>query len=263
MEFISIFLSTLLFIGSPTGVVLDQVAENAIRSRVAGVEDLEVRIDNASAIRILQGKVDSLRVGMRGLYPITDLRIAIADLETDAIDLDVGHLQRGQVVLDQPLQGAVHLVITPEDLNHFLQSPEFERLLENIPINFGNAAQSREAQRYQLANPQVTFLPTNRLRTELDLFDQVSSETIKVEAETSFRVENGHRLVLIEPEVLINGSAAPSQLLDIFLANLGDQLSLRQFEESGITARVIDFTVDPESLDLAVWIQLDPSFTQP
>jgi hypothetical protein len=262
MEFISILLSSLLFIGSPVGVVLDQVAENAIRSRLAGVEDMDVRVDNASAIQLLQGKVDRLQVGARGVYPVPDLRIAIADLETDPIDLDIGSLRQGRVVLDAPLQGAVHLVITPEDLNYFLASPEFTQRLDNIRINLGNAAQSREVQRYRLTNPRASFLANNRLRLELDIIDQVLEETLKIEGETGFTVDNGHRLVLNSPQLLVDGSAAPSQLLDAFLANLGDQLSLRQLETAGITARVLEFSVAPDRLDLAVWVQVDPAFTR-
>ena len=73
MEFVSIFLSSLLFIASPAGAVLDQVAENAIRAQLAGVEDLEVRVDNASAVQLLQGKVEKLRIGGAGPLSSTGL----------------------------------------------------------------------------------------------------------------------------------------------------------------------------------------------
>ncbi|MEO0457651.1 MAG: DUF2993 domain-containing protein, partial [Cyanobacteria bacterium P01_A01_bin.114] len=174
MEFLSVLLSSLLFIGSPVGGVLDQVAEDAIRARLVDVEDISVRVDNASALRLLQGKVDKVRIGARGVYPIDHFRIAIADLETDAIDLDFGNLKRGRVVLDQPLNSAIHIVITPDDLNAFLQSPRFNERLEQIQINLGTAAQSRDVQRYQLINPEAIFLPNNRLQLSFDLADRAS-----------------------------------------------------------------------------------------
>ena len=199
-------------------------------------------------------------MGGRGLYPVPDFRIAIAEIETDPIDLAFGDLQQGRIVLDQPLQGAVRLLMTEADLNAFLVSPAFTERLNEIQINLDNAAQAREVQRYQLANPVAIFKPNSRLRLEIDLIDQVLNETLKIEAETGLSIDNGHRLVLIGPEVLVDGAAAPSQLLDTFLENLGDQLSLKQFEESGITARVLNLSLDDENLDLAFWVRVDPSF---
>ncbi|MEM8805772.1 MAG: DUF2993 domain-containing protein [Cyanobacteria bacterium P01_G01_bin.38] len=290
MEFLSVLLSSLLFIGSPVGVVLDQVAEDAIRARLVDVEEISVRVDNASALRLLQGKVDKVRIGARGVYPIDNFRVAIADLETDAIDLDFGNLKRGRVVLDHPLNGAVHVVITPEDLNAFLQSPTFSERLERIPINLGTAAQSRDAQRYQLTNPEAAFLPDNRLRLKFDLADRTSIEnientggattdsadpepdtsnpdtpepfTLSIVAETGFSIEDGHRLMLIDPQVSVNGNEAPAQLLETFTENLGDRLSLRQLEDEGVTLRILNASLEPEDLDLALWVQIDPSFTR-
>ncbi|NEP19235.1 MAG: DUF2993 domain-containing protein [Leptolyngbya sp. SIO4C1] len=262
MELISILLSSLLFIGSPVGVILDQVAEDAIRDRLVKVEDIDVRVDNASAFQLLRGKVDKLRIGARGVYPVPDFRIAIADLETDAIDLDFGQLQRGQVALDQPLNSALHVVITPADLNAFLQSPAFTERLNQIPVNLSNPAQSREFSRYRLTNPQAVFLPNNRLRLSLDLADQFSAEVLEIEAETGLAIEAGHRLALLDPTVLVNGEAAPPQLLDTFTRNLGDRLSLRRLESAGVTLRVLAVSIEPDAFDLALWAQIDPSFTR-
>jgi len=261
MEFISILLSSLLFLASPTGVILEQVAADTIRAQLDDVEDLEVRVDNGSAVQLLQGKVDRVRIGARGVSLVPGFRLAIADLETDPIDLDIGALQQGRVVLDRPIQGAVHLVLTAADLNTFLQSPTFTEQLSDIRINLDNAAQSRETSRYRLANPNVSFLPSNRLKIEIDLVDQVLEESLPIEAETGFTIENGHRLILENPQVLVDGEAAPDQLLETFTESLDDRLSLRQFESEGITARVLALSLEPEGLDLSLWARIDPAFT--
>ena len=262
MEFIAILLSSLLFIGSPIGFGLDTIAENALRSRLNGVEDIQVRVDNGSNLNLLKGKINRLQVGVRGMYPVEGFRVAIADLETDPIDLDFGNLKRGKVVLDEPLNGALHVVITPEDLNQYLRSPEFTERLNNIEIDLGNAAQSREVGRYQFSNPKATFLPDNRLQLELDLAEPNLDEVLKIKAQTGFTIENGHRLILLEPQVSVNDSEAPEQLLDAFTENLGDRLSLRRLEEEGITLRILEATINSEQFDLVMWVSIDPSFTQ-
>jgi hypothetical protein len=264
MEVLAILLSSLIFIASPVGVVLDQVAETAIRDRLAGAETLTVRVDNAPPWQLLQGKVEQLQVAGRGIYPIPELRIAVLDLETDPIDLDIGRLRQGKVALDEPLSGAVHLVITPTDLNQFLQSPAFTERLQQLPINLGTAAQSRDAERYQVSQPQVTVLPNNRLKLAFDLVLANASgpaESLNIEAETGLRIEAGQRLTLLEPALLVNGASAPPQLLDILIGRLGDQLSLQRFEADGVTARVLSWSLQPEALDIALWIKIDPSFT--
>ncbi len=262
MEFISILLSSLIFIGSPIGFALDQIAESAIRSRLNGVEDIQVRVDNGSNLNLLKGKIERLQIGARGMYPIEGFRVAIADLDTDPIDLDFGNLQRGKVVLDEPFNGSFHLVITPEDLNQYLRSPQFAERLDKIKIDLGNAAQSREVGRYQLTNPKATFLPDNRLQLELDLSEPSLGEGLKIKAQTGFTIENGHRLILVDPQVSVNDSPAPEQLLDTFTENLGDRLSLRRLEESGIITRILNATISPEQFDLVMWVSIDPSFTQ-
>lgn len=262
MEFISILLSSLIFIGSPIGFGLDTIAEQALRSRLNGVEDIQVRVDNGSNLNLLKGKIDRLQVGVRGLYPIEGFRVAIADLDTDPIDLDFGKLRRGKVVLDEPLNGALHIVITPEDLNQYLLSPEFTERLNNIELSLGNAAQTREVSRYQFTNPKATFLPNNRLQLELDLSEPSLGENLKIKAQTGFTIENGHRLVLVEPTVSVNDSEAPEQLFDAFTENLGDRLSLRRLEESGLTTRILDASISPEQFDLVMWVSIDPSFTR-
>ena len=261
MEFISILLSSLLFIGSPIGFGLDTIAEQTLRSRLNGVEDIQVRVDNGSNLNLLKGKIDRLQVGVRGLYPTAGFRVAIADLDTDPIDLDFGNLKRGKVVLDEPLNGALHVVITPEDLNRYLLSDEFTERLNNIKINLGNAAQSREVGRYQFSNPKATFLPDNRLQLELDLSEPSLGEGLKIKAQTGFTIENGHRLILMDPQVSVNDSEAPEQLLDAFTENLGDRLSLRRLEESGITTRILDASISPEQFNLVMWVSIAPGFT--
>ncbi|MEM6254196.1 MAG: DUF2993 domain-containing protein [Cyanobacteria bacterium P01_D01_bin.156] len=258
MEFISILLSSLLFIGSPIGFGLDTLAENALRSRLNGAEDIQVRVDNGSNFNLLKGKIDGLQVGTRGIYPVPGFRVAIADLETDPIDLDFGKLQRGKVVLDQPLNGALHVVITPEDLNQYLQSPEFIQQLNEINIPLDNAAQSREFNRYQLTNPKATFLANNRLQLELDLNDPIREENLKIKAQTGFTIENGHRLILLDPEVSVNDSPVPEQIFE----NMEDLLSLRRLEASGITTRILDASISPEQFDVTLWVSIDPSFTR-
>ncbi len=271
MELITVLLSGLLLLISPVGIVLDQVAENAIRSRLVDADSLTVRVDNSPSYQVLQGRVERVRIAGRGVVPRPDLRIAVAELETDPIDLDLGGLRRGEVVLDEPLQGALRLVLTETDLNAFLRSPTVARQLGEIKIGSLNPAQARERNRYKLRNPVIDFLPEesssvptdNRLRITVDLEDQVQEGALQLKAEVSLSISAGDRLTITNPMLTVNGIPAPPQLVTSLLGNVNDRLSLQQLDQRGVVLRVISFAIEPEELSLAMWVRVDPSVTRP
>ncbi|MCG8368597.1 MAG: DUF2993 domain-containing protein [Pseudanabaenales cyanobacterium] len=261
MELITIILSSLLAIVSPVGIFVDQAAENAIRSQLYDVEELRVRVDNAPNFRLLQGKVDQVRIAGRGLYPRPELRVALLDIETDPIDVDVGDLQQGEITLDQPLQAAVHIVLDEADLNVFLQSPTLAEFFEDLSFDFSSPIKARNAKRYRLSNPNIDLLESNRIRLQANLEDQVLTENLTLVLEAGFVVIDGRQLQIINPQILIGGEAAPSQLVVKLTEGLFEQLSLRRLEESGIVARVLEFGIDGQEIKLAFFVRVEPSST--
>ncbi|MEM9149224.1 MAG: DUF2993 domain-containing protein [Cyanobacteria bacterium P01_F01_bin.3] len=261
MEVVTVVLSSLLLLISPVGIVVDQVAENAIRSQLAGAESLDVRIDNGPSYQILQGKVDKIRIAGRGISPIEGLRFAVAELETDPIDLEFASLRKGEVVLEEALQGAVHLVLTEADMNAFLASPFVQTLLADIEIGSLNAAQSREHDRYKIADPTIDFLEGDRLRLSVELEDLVQEGGLMIEAETGLDMTSGDRLILVAPTLTVNGQIADERLVNLLLGDFSNRLSLQALESRGITARVLNLTTAQDSLDLALWVRVDPSVT--
>ena len=91
MEFFTIFLSSLLTVFSPVGLVVDTVIANNIRSQVDDVEELAVRVDNTPSYQLTQGKVDRVRIASRGIKPIEDFRIETLEIETDSIDVKINY----------------------------------------------------------------------------------------------------------------------------------------------------------------------------
>jgi hypothetical protein len=66
MELISIILSALLGGVGTGGVVVDTLAEAALRNQVAGAESLQVRIDNVPNYQLINGRIEHTRVAARG-----------------------------------------------------------------------------------------------------------------------------------------------------------------------------------------------------
>ena len=262
MEFLAILLSGLLALVSPAGLVLDRTAENAIRSRFESVEQLQVRVDNTPSYQILQGKVERVRIAGRGLFPVKDIRIDTLEVETDPLEIDPHSLRQGRPKLEKPVQAGVRLVLKPEDINEALRSPLVTARLKNLAGSLvGSSPVTQQVQRYQLLDPRVEFLPNNRLRLQATLQEANDPEKLAVTVESGLGIMAGQQLQLIDPAVLVNGQAAPSELATALASGISNRFNLRNLEASGLTVRLLKLDIYPSQLELAGFVKVDPKLT--
>ena len=268
MEFITIFLSGLLASISPTGLIVDTVVENRISSRLAEVEELEVRIDNAPSYQIIQGKIEKVRLAGRGLYLTPDLRINALELETDPISINLKTIREGtfqiRKSLREPLQGGVRLELSEQDLNTAIQSPNFQARLQAAVARIAGGFTNTPGEEYELVDSRIDFLDENRLRLEMELRrnnpDEPSDGQLNLTVESQISVSQGHAIKLIEPTVIINDNPLPSFLLQGFITGLSDRLDLKELEQTGILARVLQLEIDEEAMNLFLIVRPLPKY---
>jgi LmeA-like phospholipid-binding len=267
MEWIVIILSGLLAAISPTGLIIDRVAEKNLRDRVEEVEQLEVRIDNAPSYQVLQGKVDRVRIAGRGVKPIPDLRIAVVELETDPINVDLQRLrqQGGSVFLQalrQPASAAARLVITEKDLNQTLQSPKIRSRLEGIINNLVKRNSGSTASTFKILNTRLDFLANNRFGFQIQLqpakLQANAAKPIEIYLEVGLNVVSGRSLQIREPQGTLNGRRLSTRILRGFAEGANEQLDLRRFEKRGITARLLQFKIAEEEMKIAAFFRIEP-----
>lgn len=259
MELLTILLSGLLGLLSPVGIVTDKVIEGNLRSRLNKVEQLAVRVDNTPNYQLLQGKVDRVRIAGRGLWLTPNIRIGELEVETDPVSLDLQRLRQGGrkspiAALRQPLKAGLHLVLTEKDFNQALQSPAVAARLRLLGSRFLGGS----PENYEVLNTKIDFLGNNRLRFQVELREK-GKEPQAIALESGFGIAAGHKFQLIEPAVSINGQALSPLLVAGFSSGIGDRLDLRTLEERGITARVLQFKIDNSELEVAAFVQVDPS----
>lgn len=254
MEIFTIVLSALLALISPIGFVVDRVAQNNIRSRFDKVEQLQVRVDNPPSYQIVQGKVERVLIAGRGLWPNKDVRIEVLEVETDPIAFDLPRLRQGaksspRESLKQPLQAGVRLVFTEKDVNQALQSPAVQAQLRQVIVrSLGSSAEIR--------NPSVKFLGDNRLRLQGELI-QANAEPQAVALESKLGVVAGRQLQLIEPKAFINGKPLSPLVVIALTSNLKNRLDLRNLEDAGIIARILQLKTDNERLEVATFVRVE------
>ncbi len=258
MEFLTIFLSSLLGLLIPVGLVVDRTAENFIRSHLAGVKQLQVRVDTAPTYQLLQGKVQRVRIAGRSLrLKQQDIRIAALELETDAIEFDPSSFRQKRPRLKRPLQAGVRLVVNQEDINKFLQSPEFlERWRK---FNLEDSSLSSSSLTYNFLNPKVKILANNQLNFQVELQEKNQSKPLLIQVESGVKVIAGRRFQLVHPVVLVNGEKFPPQLVNSVVDNINQRLDLGIWEGDGLQVRILKLNTKPAKLEMAAFLKIEPS----
>lgn len=259
MEFLTIFLSSLLAVVSPVGLIMDSVAEDAIRSRLEQVEQLAVRIDNAPSYQLLQGQVERIRIAGRGLLLRPDIRIELLELETDPIKLNLSSLRKStrsspQQLLGQPVQAGVRLVLTESDLNQALKTPMVTALLQQL----GRSLLGGSQRNYEFSNPRVEFLSEGRLRFFLEV-QEGNAPPVAVTVESGINIISGHLLELIEPEIAVENNAFPPELVSKLAGSLRDSLDISTLEGAGITVRLLELKIGNSELETTAFVRVNIS----
>lgn len=266
MEWLALALTGFLNFLTPMNFIGDQVIAQQIRQRVHHVEDLSVRVDNAPNYQLVQGKIQRVRLASRGLAFLPDFRLQQLQLETDPIDLDwhsLGPENRNlpglRRALRAPLQGAVELVINETDLNHALATPAIQnRLQGQIDRRLPG-----DIPRLQLLRAEVDFLGDDRLAILLDLGQRLEPdsepEKLAIAIETGIELENGDRLLLVEPVATLNGRKINANVLNSIIGSFSDNLSLKRLENRGLTARILRYQIMPDQFSFSVFGSIKPA----
>jgi LmeA-like phospholipid-binding len=275
MEFLTILLSSLLGLTIPAGMVIEQTATSRIRSQFAKIEDLQVRIDNLPTHQLLQGKINRVRIAGRSLQlKHQDIYITALELETDAIELNIhkaktslvvaqrdlsnNHTQK-QSLLKQPLQVGLKLVLSENDINKLLQSPEFLALLSKLNIVSVDAENMGSHPVYHFYNPRVKFVANQRINLWVEIREQGKSQGLQLIVETGVNVIAGRQFQLVNPVIKVNQEAVPTQLIDAIVKNLNRSLDLANLETNGLTVRILQLNIKENTLEIASFFRIEPS----
>ncbi len=251
MEFLTILFSSLLGLLSPTGIIVDRVAESQIRKQLVAVEQLQVRVDNAPSYQIVQGRLDRIRIAGRGLFPVQEFRIDTLELETDLIAIELKQRR-----LKKPLQAGVRIVLTQSDISRALRSPFVSARLKNLGIRLLPRQQARQAERYDLLNPQLTLLPQNRMRFQVELQEQGDPAKLAIVAEAQPQIISGRSLQLTNLKLWANGQQSPEPVARAIATLIRDRTDLRRLESSNITVRILNFQSNSSRLEIASFLQV-------
>ena len=268
MEVLTIVLSGLLSLVSGGGKILDSIAQGQIASGVMSIEQQVVRVDNSPSYQVAKGELQKVRIANRGIRIKPDLRIAVLDLETDEINLNLTKLDLDSIdglraSLKQPVSAALKLIVTEADLNRALQSPEILSQLQKT-LNrsiAGKVGSSNIA--YQLRDLRLELSSANLLEVKFKLSRPITieperpSRELAIDLKLEIQVANGRTIRLTRLEGMVNNRPMSSRLLKGFAEGISDRLNLSFLESDGILARILQLEIDEDKLKLISFVRVE------
>jgi hypothetical protein len=269
MEALTILLSSLFLVGSPSGLLVDRLTESLLKSTFDRAETWQVRIDNAPVHRLLQGQAERVRIAGREIWITEDLQIATLEIETDAIDLNLrGSGDREPLeILEQPLQAGISIGFTDTALNQWLNSPQMSDRLRQLAISSLPRLAAAQLERYHIINPEITFLD-NRIRLQFQLQQLPIPDTepssqpfeLALAVESGFTIIKGWGLELVDLEVTVNQEPVPPLVINLIQRGVREQFDLRTLESNSVILRLLQMQLTPGQLEIAGFLSVQPPF---
>lgn len=117
--------------GGPVLQLLATGLQLWVRQQCQAVDSLQIELQG-SALKLLRGRLDGVRVLARGVV-YRDLRLELVELASDALQVQMGQLWRGQPLqLQQAFRIRGLVSFTPHGLSQSLAQPQWRQLADQL-----------------------------------------------------------------------------------------------------------------------------------
>lgn len=255
MELLSTLLTIIISTLGVGGYVVNNLLINNIKKNSQQVGEIQVRVNSIPTYQLLGGKIDSLQMSIKQWQPRKSIVFDLVELETDGIQLNPLAVTNQQgnwrQLLKTPVNVAGRVIITQDNLNRLLKSPEAESLI------------GRMGERIKIADLNVDLQANNRIRIDSKAKLPIrGEELLNVSLEFTLTVAKGHKLEIKNIAGTLNNRPLSSKLLNELVESINDRLTLRQWEKEGITARLLRLNTNENQLEIAGFIHLDNKKTR-
>ena len=260
MEILAGILALLAGLTGGAGFAVDRVARNALMEQLDNADLLEVRVQSAPNLKLVAGRIDRVLLAGRGLEIQPYPRIELLELESDPVKVG---FDGGDLSLESPLRVALRFSVTEADVNASLQSPQVLEQFQGIEANLPVFGDRDGPEVFDVEEPAVELLGDNRLRLQARLVLQDESkdpdqeQALDIDFVTSVLLEDGQRLLLVKPEMSLNGEPLPEEIADAFAGGVSRALDVSEFEERDIFVRLLDLEISDDTLSAVGILKLE------
>ncbi len=255
MEFLISTLTVFTSLLSVGGFIINSSFTNAIKERSHSVEEIEVRVENVPTHNIIKGEIDSIKLATRGWGLTENFRLEEFELETDPLKFDFGRIrelnaENWREIVNLPIQMGIRTVINEDDLNQLVRSPRIQEIISRFIPPSSPAGFEIENINFDLKSNQRIKINTTAQSI------QSNQQKINLSIEFGVEIVEGHRILIREPQGTLNGQPISNNLLQGFTDNINMQLDLRRLQASGITARILQFDIQDNTIELTSLIHI-------
>ncbi|WP_068815402.1 DUF2993 domain-containing protein [Phormidesmis priestleyi] len=238
--------------------MLNKVASESIRHLFSKSESVEVSIRCSPSSKLLQGSLDSFKMGGRGLLIRHDFWVEEMRFETDAVAIDFGSVLSGKIRLKQPTQAIAQVTLTEAGINEAFKSELVVKRLQNVtepalmnlsggePVSFSDIA--------------LKLMPNNRIQIFAEAL--LPNNTIPVSMTATLEIERRRRVAFqnpqFEPDAVPEDLRGISEVLTMAFAEILDNMvDLDRFNLDGILLRINRLETQGEQLIFSGYAQID------
>ncbi|TAD77975.1 MAG: DUF2993 domain-containing protein [Oscillatoriales cyanobacterium] len=259
--------------------LLSVVATQVIRHLFTASDRVDVKVDCAPPIKLLQGQLDRFQMSGGGLVIRQAFRTEAMEFETDAVSIDFAMLLQGQLVLRQPTQAIARVTLLEADINQAFQAPLVTQKLENLSLDpWPDLPLTTPCESVSFQQIRVNLLPQNRVALQA-IAAFAGGPTVPIALQATLSVERRRRLRFLncqyDSAVLPEGDRPATDALSVAglstdaLQNLSQMASERlgqlldglvdldRFNLDGVTLRINKLETNGDRLLFNGWAQVD------
>ncbi len=258
--------------------LLSVVATQVIRHLFTASDRVDVQVDCAPPIKLLQGQLDRFQMSGNGLVIRQAFRTEAMEFETDAVSIDFAMLLQGQLVLRQPTQAIARVTLLEADINQAFQAPLVAQKLEGLSLDhWPDLPLDTASDSVSFQHIQVRLLPQNRVALQA-MAAFAGGPTVPIALQATLSVERRRRLRFLNcqfdpaglpegdrPELATSSNSIStdtlgdlSQMASQRLGELLDGLvDLDRFNLDGVTLRINKLETSGDRLLFNGWAQVD------
>jgi hypothetical protein len=234
---------------------LNKIAEMALASQLEEVERLEVQL-KTDLSQLAHGEVDSIAINLNGLVIQPDLGLEELKLQINRITVKPLSAIFGKIKLTQPAKGTIRIVINENNLTRAFNSESFHKHLHQMQ---SFVEDKRVA--IHLQQVKCCLLADGNLAFNSELILDKTGEARAFAFTATPRIGTDGQGIVLQNVHYVEGKELPLELTAVLVAQVSEVLSLRNFEQKGMSLRIqhLDVTTGKLTLQAAAYIQQFPS----
>lgn len=228
---------------------INKIAEVALASQLKQVEKLAVQL-KIDLSKLAHGEVDSISINMNGLLMQQDLIAEELQLQINRVIVKPFSAILGKIKLTQPCTGTIRVVFNEDDLTRAFNSESFRA---NLPQDKQVKIYLQQVNCHLLADGNIAF------QSDLILTDTGQAQSVAFT--TVPRIGNDGREILLQDVHYLDSEELAPELIAALLTQVGEFLSLRMFEQKGMSLKFqqLDVTAGKLTIQAAAYIEQFPS----